>query len=79
MALDLQRWQALPLSLWGRVNILKMNVLQRILFVLNSLQVYIPWLLFSPAPELTFFKLSCGVWATIPGYPFKNATAYEVR
>ncbi len=39
---DLRRWSALPLSLWGRVDILKMNVLPRLAHVISSIPLQFP-------------------------------------
>lgn len=39
---DLQRWDALHLSLAGRVNCIKMNILPRFLYLFQSLPVFLP-------------------------------------
>uniref|UniRef100_A0A8C6SDT3 Reverse transcriptase domain-containing protein n=1 Tax=Neogobius melanostomus TaxID=47308 RepID=A0A8C6SDT3_9GOBI len=39
---DLKRWSALPLSLWGRAEVLKMNILPRILSLISSVPLNIP-------------------------------------
>ena len=39
---DIIRWTALPLSLWGRAEILKMNVLPRLAHIINSTPLKFP-------------------------------------
>jgi len=39
---DLRRWTSLPLSLWGRVDVLKMNVLPRLTYIISSIPLQIP-------------------------------------
>ena len=39
---DLSRWTALPMSLWGRVEILKMNVLPRLAFCISAIPLEFP-------------------------------------
>lgn len=44
---DLERWKSLPLSIWGRIDTLKMNVLPKITFLMSAI----------PLPlEKSFFK-----------------------
>lgn len=55
---DLSRWDVLPLSLFGRIESVRMNILPRLLFLFHSLPV--------PAPQSTFklleTRISKGVW-----------------
>ncbi|KAJ0059923.1 hypothetical protein NL108_015598 [Boleophthalmus pectinirostris] len=40
--IDIERWQILPLSLMGRIETIRMNVLPRFLFLFHSLPVAVP-------------------------------------
>lgn len=42
MQQDLSKWSPLPLSLPGRVNVVKMSVLPKYLYLFQSLPIYIP-------------------------------------
>lgn len=44
---DLRRWTNLPLSLWGRAEVLKMNVLPRLIFLFSSIPMKYPQSWFS--------------------------------
>lgn len=39
---DLQRWSNLPISIWGKAEILKMNILPRFSFLFSSIPLKIP-------------------------------------
>ena len=57
--LDLQRWSHLPLSLAGRVQIVKMNVLPRYLYLFQCLPIFLPRSFFKGALPLVFHYF-CG-------------------
>lgn len=40
---DLNRWTVLPITLWGRVEILKMNILPRITYVISAIPYHFPF------------------------------------
>ena len=44
--LDLQRWMDLPLSLIGRINTIRMNILPKIIFLFQSVSIKIPKIFF---------------------------------
>lgn len=57
--LDLKRWDSLPLSLVGRVETIKMNVLPRLLFLFQSLPLFLPKSFFKCLDKI----LSSFIWA----------------
>ena len=57
--LNLQRWSCLPLSLAGRVQIVKMNVLPRYLYLFQCLPIFLPRLFFKSIDSV----VSQFIWA----------------
>lgn len=57
--LDLKRWDSLPLSLVGRVETIKMNVLPRLLFLFQSLPLFLPKSFFKCLDKI----ISSFIWA----------------
>ncbi len=49
---DLNRWTNLPLSLWGRAEVLKMNVLPRVAFLFSAIPLEIPKKFFNEINKL---------------------------
>jgi len=70
--LDLQRWDKLPLTLFGRIQSIKMNILPRFLFLFQTLPVFLP---------KSFFKLLDGAISTFiwQGRPPRLSKAYLQR
>uniref|UniRef100_A0A3B3RIR3 Reverse transcriptase domain-containing protein n=1 Tax=Paramormyrops kingsleyae TaxID=1676925 RepID=A0A3B3RIR3_9TELE len=66
---DLQRWDKLPLTLFGRIQSIKMNILPRFLFLFQTLPVFLP---------KSFFKLLDGVISSFiwQGRPPRLSKAY---
>lgn len=46
ISLDTERWSPLFLSIWGKVNVLKMNCIPRLTYVLQCLPIAIPHMYF---------------------------------
>ena len=57
--LDLQRWNKLPLSLVGRIETIKMNILPRLLFLFQTLPLFLPKSFFNSLDKI----LSSFMWA----------------
>ncbi len=49
---DLARWEILPLSMFGRIETVKMNILPRLLFLFQSLPVWVPVSAFNKLEQL---------------------------
>ncbi len=49
---DLARWEILPLSMFGRIETVKMNILPRLLFLFQSLPVWVPVSAFNKLEKL---------------------------
>ncbi len=49
---DLARWEILPLSMFGRIETVKMNILPRLLFLFQSLPVWVPISAFNKLEKL---------------------------
>lgn len=59
---DLQRWNNLPLSLVGRIESIKMNILPRILFLFQTIPVFLPKSFFKSFDSI----ISSYIWAGKP-------------
>ena len=57
--IDLKRWNKLPLSLVGRIETIKMNILPRFLFLFQTLPLYLPKSFFKSLDAV----LSSFIWA----------------
>ena len=51
LGLDFKRWNSLPLSLIGRINVVKMNVLPRFLFLFQCTPLFLPLKFFKSLDE----------------------------
>ncbi len=69
---DLQRWDKIPLTLFGRMQSIKMSILPRILFLFQTLPVFLP---------KSFFKLLDGAISSYiwQGRPPRLSKAYLQR
>lgn len=56
---DLQRWSSLPLSIVGRIETIKMNILPRILFLFQTLPLFLPKSFFKALDTI----ISSYIWA----------------
>ena len=57
---DLQRWRSLPLSLIGRINTVKMNILPKFLFLFHCLPLFLPKQFFKTMDQTISEFLWCG-------------------
>lgn len=55
---DLARWEILPLSLFGRIETIRMNILPRLLFLFQALPVWIPAAVFKSLDKM----MSTFIW-----------------
>lgn len=69
---DLQRWSSLYLSLVGRVNCIKMNVLPRFLYLFQCLPVFLSNSFFQTLSKLTSSFLWDGKSPRIPGNSWRD-------
>ena len=58
LKLDLDKWKSLHITLAGRVNVIKMNVLPRFLYLFQTLPVFIPKSFFTTVDKL----ISSFIW-----------------
>lgn len=56
---DMQRWGNLPLSLIGRINVIKMNILPKFLFLFQSIPLFLPKNFFDSLDKI----ISSFIWA----------------
>ena len=49
---DIKRWTVLPISLWGRAEVLKMNILPRLLFLISAIPLKFPFYWFKEMNKL---------------------------
>ena len=56
--LDFARWSSLPLSLFGRVNSVKMNVLPKFLYLFQTIPIFIPKSFFKTLDQI----ISSFIW-----------------
>ena len=68
---DLARWTSLPLSLMGRVNVIKMNVLPRLVYLFQSIPADLPDSFFSKCNNMVGKFIWCNKVARI-----KRSTLY---
>lgn len=57
---DLQKWRSLPLSLIGRINTVKMNILPKFLFLFQCLPLFLPKRFFKTVDQDISSFLWCG-------------------
>ena len=49
---DIKRWTVLPISIWGRAEVLKMNILPRLLFLISAIPLKFPLYWFTEINKL---------------------------
>uniref|UniRef100_A0A3B3HQU1 Reverse transcriptase domain-containing protein n=1 Tax=Oryzias latipes TaxID=8090 RepID=A0A3B3HQU1_ORYLA len=70
---DLQRWQSLPIYLGGRINVVKMNILPKFLYLFQSIPLFLTKTFFSNLDKL----ISSFIWNGKTARIRKNILQYH--